>query len=339
MKRKAFFRHISIVLMFCLLLSCVAIPVSSEEIVIVGQSTIHNGSFEYPNLKESDTTNTGWKGIAYDGYTESEFSWKTTSTDKKIEYGWLKKDGSSMHMLSTTVTEITNGVGASDGWQFGEVVSNEVSSLYQSLTVKSGKNYSWTVHHRGRSGTDTLAFIITDEDNSVNYVKPDAKQSDRFQQILTWLKKWMADNGKTAPAAGDSDEYDEYTVYSTKLKDSNSFENASTGDSFFSFEKDGDHTVEFKIYLMSSEKERWSKYTGSYYSEANKNIMFVLTPFSTSFLNSSGKNDPSGGNLIDNMSFADENGNNLLINPGFDDVVISSGGHNNFQAANAVFPV
>ena len=299
-----------------------------------GQSNIVNGSFEYPNLKELDTNNAGWKGIAYDGYTESELGWKTTATDKKIEYGWLKTNGSSAHMLSNTVTEITNGVGASDGWQFAEVVSSEVSSLYQSLTVKSGKNYSWTVHHRGRSGTDTLAFIITDEDNSVNYVKPDSKQSDRFQQILTWLKKWMSDNGKTAPAAGNSDEY---TVYTTELKDSNSFESASSG-SFFSFTREGEYTVEFKIYLMSSAKGDWGKYTGSYYSEANKNIMFVLTPFSTSFLNSSGKNDPSGGNLIDHMSFADENGNNLLINSGFDDVAITSGGHTAFPAANAPTP-
>ena len=330
MKRKAVFRHISIVLMFCLLLSCVAIPVSSEETIVVGQSSIINGGFEYPNLKELDTNNTGWKGIAYDGYNESELGWKTTSTDKKIEYGWLKKDGSSPHMVSTTVTEIKDGVGASDGWQFAEVVSSEVSSLYQILEVNSGENYSWTVHHRGRSGTDTLAFIITDEDNSVNYVKPDKNQSDRFQQILTWLKKWMADNGKTAPAAGKSDEY---TVYTTKLKDSNSFENASSG-SFFSSTKDSEHTVEFKIYLMSSAKEDWGKYKGSYYSGANKNIMFVLTPFSTSFLNSSGKNETSGGNLIDNMSFADENGQNLLINSGFDDVAIS-GSYSNLNAANA----
>ena len=330
MKRKAFFRHISIVLMFCLLLSCVDIPVSSEETVIVGQSTIHNGSFEYPKLKELDTTNTGWKGIACDGYTESELGWKTTATDKKIEYGWLKKDGSSPHMLSTTVTEITNGVGASDSWQFAEVVSNEVSSLYQSLTVKSGKNYSWTVHHRGRSGTDTLAFIITDLDNSVNYVKPDKNEPDRFQQILNWLKN----SGVTAPTAGNSVAY---TVYTTKLKDSNSFENASSGSSFFSLERDSEHTVEFKIYLMSSAKGDWGKYTGSYYSEANKKIMFVLTPFSTSFINSIGKNDTSGGNLIDNMSFADENGQNLLINSGFDDVAIS-GSYSSLNAANALSP-
>lgn len=328
MKRKAFFRCISAVLLLCLFLNSYIIPVSSEETIVVGQSTIINGGFEYPNLRELDTNNTGWKGIAYDGYNESELGWKTTSTDKKIEYGWLKKDGSSPHMVSTTVTEIKDGFGASNGWQFAEVVSSEVSSLYQILDVKSGKNYSWTVHHRGRSGTDTLAFIITDEDNSVNYVKPDKTQTDRFQQILTWLKS----TGVTAPDAGTKGNYTGYTVYTTKLKDSNSFENASSG--FFSFEKDSEHTVEFKIYLMSSAKENWGEYKGSYYSEANKNIMFVLTPFSTSFINSSGKNDTSGGNLIDNMSFADENGQNLLINSGFDDVAIS-GSYSNLNAANA----
>ena len=82
MKRKAFFRHISIVLMFCLLLSCNAIPVSSEESMVVGQSSIINGGFEYPNLKAVDTKNDGWKGIEYNdsSYETQKLSWKTTAT-------------------------------------------------------------------------------------------------------------------------------------------------------------------------------------------------------------------------------------------------------------------
>lgn len=211
--------------------------------------------------------------------------------------------------------------------QFAEVVANELSSLYQVLPVKSGEYYSWTVNHRGRMGTDTLAFIITDEDASVDYLKPSKNEQDRFQQIINWLKNTEK---VTAPAAGDSAEY---TVYTTKLKDSNTFETASSG-SFFSNTKDSEHTVCFKIYLMSSEKADWGEYTGKYYADANKNIMFVLTPFSTSFKNSSGNNDFSGGNLIDNMSFTDKKGQNLLINAGFDDVAITSGGYKTFQSAN-----
>ncbi|MGN1467526.1 MAG: hypothetical protein ACI4W1_04385 [Ruminococcus sp.] len=327
MKRTAFLRYISVVLLLCLLLNSYIIPVSSEE-TLVGQSSIINGGFEYPNLKAVDTNNTGWANIVFDdtAYDTNQLSWKTTATDKKLEYAWLRNTtvlaDMSPHMKPTAVQEVV-GNGPSDGLQFAEVVANEVSSLYQILTVKSGENYSWTVHHRGRTGVDTLAFIIADEDNLVNYVKPDKNQSDRFQQILTWLKN----TGVTAPAAGDSVEY---TVYTTRLKDANTFESAASG-SFFSFTQDGEHTVKFSIYLMSSAKENWGEYKGSYYSDANKNIMFVLTPFSTSFKNS------SGGNLLDNMSFTNKKGNNLLINAGFDDVTIS-GSYSSLSAANALTP-
>ena len=326
MKRKALC-FISVVLLFSLLLNCFVLPVSSEQTILVGQSTVLNGGFEYPDLKSEDVNNTGWKSVSYEEY---DLNWKTTATDKKIEYAWLRNTNvladKSPHMKPTVEQEIV-GKGPSDGFQFAEVVANEVSSLYQSLSLNSGEEYSWTVHHRGRSGVDTLAFIITDEDDSVGYVKPDKNKSDRFQQIL----KWMKGTSVTEPDAGNMAEY---TVYTTKLKDSNSFETASSG-SCFSFSKDSEHTEKFSIYLMSTANEDWGEYKGSYYSDASKNILFVLTPFSTSFTNSSGQISPSGGNLLDNMSFADKKGNNLLINAGFDDVLIYNNSYGSLTAANS----
>ena len=258
MKRKALFRHISVVLLLCLFFNSYIIPVSSEETIVAGQSTIVNGSFEYPYLRENDIKdkNAGWASIIYDNaeYDTRQLGWKTTATDKYLEYAWLKDTDVPANMsphMKPISEQIVSGVAASDGFQFAEVVANELSSLYQILPVKSGEYYDWTVHHRARVTVDTLAFIITNEDNSVNYVKPDKNKPDRFQQILNWLKN----NGVTAPTAGNSFEY---TVYTTKLKDSNSFNSASSG-SFFSFTKDSEHTVEFKICLMSSEKTDWGE--------------------------------------------------------------------------------
>lgn len=326
MKRKALCL-ISIVLLFSLILNCFGIPVLSEEsIVVVGQSTVLNGGFENPDLKSLDENNTGWKSVSYKDY---DLKWKTTATDEKIEYGWLNEnaalDKQSPHMKPTIVQEIV-GKGPSDGFQFAEVVASEVSSLYQSLSLNSGENYNWTVHHRGRTDVDTLAFILTDDAHLENYVKPSISGTDHFQKILNWMKK----EGVTAPQAGNMDEY---TVYTTVLKDSSSFEESSDG-SYFSFSQDSEHTEKFSIYLISTAKEDWGEYKGSYYSDANKNILFVLTPFSTSFTNSSGQISPSGGNLLDNMSFADKKGNNLLINAGFDDVVIYNN-YGNLIAANS----
>lgn len=299
-----------------------------------GQSNIVNGSFEYPALRAVDTQNNtvvgdGWENVLYDNaaYDQNQLGWKTTATNKKIEFAWLKNTNvvanMSPHMKPVTAQNV-QGVAASDGVQFAEVVADKVSSLFQVLPVKAGEEYNWTVHHRGRSGTDTLAFIIADK--SVNYKVPSSGTSDCFQQILTWLKD---NNSVTAPAAG---EMAKYTVYTTKLNENlYSFQAPLNGGSYFSDSKDDEHTEKFSVYLMSSAKGDWSEYKGKYSSGADKDIFFVLTPFSTSFSSS------SGGNLIDNMSFTDKMGNNLLENAGFDDVAINST-YLNLSAANASSP-
>lgn len=296
------------------------LPVSSEDNALnEGQSNIVNGGFEEPDLKNANPTKKWTNAAAADVP-----GWATTSTDGIIEFGWML-NGASEHMVPTTVTEIVSGAGASDGVQFAEVVADEASSLYQSLSLNAGYNYNWTVHHRGRTGVDTLALFITD-DTHIKYVKSSASDSDHFYQIINWMKE----NGVTAPDAGTMTTA--YTVYTTELKESNSFEESSTG-SYFSYTPDDEHTVKFEIYLMSTGAENWGECTGSYLSEIKKDILFVLTPFASSYT----KDTASAGNLIDHLSFSDSQGNNLLVNAGFDDVQITSN-YKNLQAANASTP-
>ncbi len=294
-------------------------PVGAEEGESSGgQSNIVNGGFEEPDLKTENPT-LNWKDIDM----SSVPGWSTTSTNGKIEFGWML-NGASAHMVPTTITEIVDGVGASEGEQFAEAVSDEASSLYQSLSLNAGYNYNWSIHHRGRTGVDTLALLITD-DTHIDYVKSSASGSDHFYQIISWMKE----NGVTAPEAGTMVSY---TVYTTGLGESNSFEEASTG-SYFSYTPDYEHTVKFEIYLMSTVAENWGEYTGSYLSEIKKDVLFVLTPFASSFT----KNPSTAGNLIDNCSFTDSQGNNLLINAGFDDVKINKS-YSYLQAANSTKP-
>ena len=84
-------------------------------------------------------------------YDPDQLGWKTTATDKLIEYAWLKNtdvaSNMSPHIKPVTVQKV-EGVAASDGVQFAEVVANKVSSLFQVLPVKAGEDYSWKVHHR-----------------------------------------------------------------------------------------------------------------------------------------------------------------------------------------------
>ena len=292
--------------------------------LVVGQSNIINGGFEEPALK-ADNPKSDWKNA-----NKNEVpGWDTTATDGKIEFGWMK-DGAtietaSSHMTPTVTSKLIQGVGASDGWQFAEVVGNESSSLYQSLSLNAGHSYEWTVHHRGRAGVDTLALFLTEENADISYVKPDSKGEDHFHQIV----KWMQAQGVTAPSDG---VMEEHTVYTTQLKDSLSFEQSSTG-SYFSFAEDAEHTVKFQVYLMSTGKATWGKYSYTYASDTKKNLLFVLTPFSSASTNS----PSTSGNLIDNLSFLDIRGNNLLINAGFDDIPITTT-YKLMDSANASSP-
>lgn len=311
-------RFIALLLVFSLIFSLnITFSVSSEgSNVQGGQSNIINGSFEDPSYDETSASySSKYKYEKQDNVS----GWNTTATTKEIEIGWMV-DGQSAHMTQYTEATITSGVGASDGMQFAEVVGNEVSSLFQSIAVHPENTYSWMIHHRGRTGSDTLALIITD-DAGIEYVKPQKSSTDLFQQIVTWLKN----NGITAPASG---EKAKYTVYTTPLVDSTSFDGDSAN--WFSFTNDTEHTVKFEVYLMCSDKENWSEYTGEYTPDQDKNILFVLTPFATSFKSN------SGGNLIDQLSFG-RNGNNFLVNPSFDSVTITTS-YKNLTAANAPSP-
>lgn len=286
-----------------------------------GQSNIVNGSFEDPDKKSEDTDNTGY---LYTDQGEIR-GWNTTSTDGKIELGWLKGNGTSPHMIPTVVATITDGIGASDGWQFAETIGDEVSTIYQSLSLEAGMSYNWTVHHRGRDGVDTLALFFV-EDTGVNYVKSAKGNLDHFDQIIDWMKK--APEKFPVPAAG---QMKNYTVYTTALGNKGTFTESDAG--YFSFDYDAEHTVKFEVHLMSTAQTNWGEYTGTYVSESGGKELFALTCFK------SASSSATSGNLVDNLSFSSVYDNkNLLKNPGFEDAEVTSGGYKQAQAANSSEP-
>lgn len=292
------------------------LPVHAEERELVGgQSTIVNGGFEEPDKKSVDTSNAGYL------YTpQNDISgWATTSTTGKIELGWLKQDGTSQHMIPIITTEITSGIGASDGWQFAETIGSEPSTIYQSLSLDTDVLYNWTVHHRGRNGVDTLALFFV-KDDGINYVKFTKDGSDHFAQILNWMKA----QGVSAPAAGNMVPY---TVYTTALQANGAFAAADAG--YFSFDPDEVHTVKFEVYLMSTGKSDWGEYTGTYLPEGG-NVLFAMSCFKTASSSS------TSGNLVDNLSFSSSyDGTNLLVNPDFETEVGYTNGYYMAKAANA----
>lgn len=272
--------------------------------ISTGLSNIVNGSFENPNKKELDEKNSG--------YLQTDSSevegWETTAIDQKMELAWLKKNGTSPHMVPTSEVKITSGVGASNGWQFAETLGSEESTIYQSLSLKEAYRYNWTVNHRGRDGKDILALFIC-EDVNIDYVKPLSTSVDHFTQIINWLKALKVE----VPTS--DGQMIHYVLYSTKWLANCSFE--ASDNSIFSFTEDEVHTNRIEVFLMMSDETDWEEYTGSYLAKSSKKYLFAISSYKSASTSS------TSGNLIDNISFTDVHGNNLLKNPGFDDYVIT----------------
>jgi len=112
--------------------------------------------------------------------------WETTATDNAIEI-WNS---------SNTITN--PHANAHSGNQFIELNANQVASIYQDLTTQPGTTLTWSVAHRGRSGTDSASVSIGTPGNisivqiittgntawvvySGNYVVPLGQTTTRFQ--------------------------------------------------------------------------------------------------------------------------------------------------------------
>ena len=91
-----------------------------------------NGGFEFPVITGSTNVNQNTPGVG----------WETTATDGQIE---LWRTG-------------FNGVPAAEGSQFAELNATQASTLYQTFCLNGmGGTLTWSVKHRGRSGTDVAA--------------------------------------------------------------------------------------------------------------------------------------------------------------------------------------
>ncbi|HLY13239.1 MAG TPA: hypothetical protein VKR24_02730 [Candidatus Limnocylindrales bacterium] len=120
-----------------------------------GSSTLLDGGFETPV-------------IAAGGNSSLDASlvppWLTTDSANQIEI-W----GSGF-----------NGVPAAQGAQFVEINANSAGTLYQDVVTMSGEKMTWSLEHRGRSGTDTMKVLIGDaatadvgSDTGWNFFSPD----------------------------------------------------------------------------------------------------------------------------------------------------------------------
>lgn len=72
------------------------------------------------------------------------------------------------------------GVPSAQGAQFVEINANSAGTLYQDVVTTAGEKMTWSLEHRGRSGTDTMKVLIGDattadvnSDTGWNFFSPD----------------------------------------------------------------------------------------------------------------------------------------------------------------------
>ncbi|WP_219087015.1 DUF7507 domain-containing protein [Microbacterium resistens] len=112
----------------------VAAQAAQDPTVCAGSVSLVNGGFEQPTVSGN-----------YQIVNESVVpGWSTTATDKMIE---LWRSG-------------FQGVPAAAGNQFAELNANQRSMLYQDVATTPGQTLTWSLKHRGRSGTDVMRVRI-----------------------------------------------------------------------------------------------------------------------------------------------------------------------------------
>ena len=120
-----------------------------------GATSLGNGSFESPGVPPD----------SYDIFDASLVTpWNTTDGSNGIE---IWGDG-------------FGGVPAFEGANFAELNANTYGTLYQDVVTTPGATMTWTLHHRGRDGFDTMKVLIGDaltadvySDDGWDYVSAD----------------------------------------------------------------------------------------------------------------------------------------------------------------------
>jgi hypothetical protein len=117
------------------------------------QNLIQNGGFEVQNPAVQTAPPT------YSIFPVSGLpNWSTTAGDQMVEVwssGYSSQSGGPVYAITTPDGFYPNG-----GKYFAELNANQVSTLYQTVTLNATGALSYSFWHRGRAGMDTMALSI-----------------------------------------------------------------------------------------------------------------------------------------------------------------------------------
>lgn len=267
-------------------------------------NNLQNGSFEKPSTGARETPQMNDNDVP---------NWSTSATDKKIEM--FKKNNKYLNELIENTdlegTTLTPPVGL----QAAELNANEDSTLYQYINTSSGSCYEWSLQHRGRCGTDTMALVIGPK-QSYNPTKASRNSRDQFMQMVDWLKNNEDEStSEKIKNQQSGDKPIECVVYSKKFASNGTFENAS--DRNFSLTQTDVFSEEWHIWIIKSDNREWHKYgKGSKTAESSDYYKYIVPEGSNqsifafvSYQGTDAKNLPTSdkhntfGNLLDGITF------------------------------------
>lgn len=283
-------RAVSGLMVLAMALSLLPTSILAADTRSVTDNAIKNGSFEQP---EFDNMN------APQWVPDLAFDWKTTASDKKIEFGSTRKTGTVPHIMGTPNLQ-------DSGCQFAELNADEESTLYQYATTVGGNVYEWGLSHRGRMGVDQMALIIGPKQD-VKPAKPSKDGRDQFMRMTDWVRRHESDMGVTVFNTGCTEKI---TVYSKKFAASGGFQN-DIGDAFSASPSDV-YTEKWNVWIIGTSNNAWGNYGTNSSDYAEGRLAYSCryavpdgqreTVFA--FCSYSAAGGSTQGNLIDNIHFS-----------------------------------
>lgn len=261
-----------------------------------------NGSFEIPVVSKVSSSDgdlsSGSKGAWYlqtnDGFEKlainqgyDGFGWKTTAFDKKIELVSVNRADTSSYNVSPY-----------DGDQFAELIAEEQSSIYQTIsTTTVGEVFNWELAHAGRMTKDTMGLFIGPA--QADYMKKTAAGNDIFMWMAELIKSTSQIEWEDADVG-----YTKHTVYSQKDIDLSKVTSSNYTD-YFSFTKTSEINQEWQCWLITDAAGKWGTYSGRYtVPEGQSETTFAFTAI-TGYANwPTIAGQYNEGNLLDAITFS-----------------------------------
>lgn len=283
-------RAISGLMVLAMALSLLPTSILAADTRSVTDNAIKNGSFEQPAFDNMNAPQ--W-------VPDLAFDWKTTASDKKIEFGSTRKTGTVPHIMGKPNLQ-------DSGCQFAELNADEESTLYQYATTVGGNVYEWGLSHRGRMGVDQMALIIGPKQD-VKPAKPSKDGRDQFMRMTDWVRRHESDMGVTVFNTGCTEKI---TVYSKKFAANGGFQN-DIGDAFSASPSDV-YTEKWNVWIIGTSNNAWGNYGTNSSDYAEGRLAYSCryavpdgqreTVFA--FCSYSAAGGSTQGNLIDNIHFS-----------------------------------